>query len=213
MSDSDRVFGMFGSNTMIESNGANGDETGNQIFGAAKTPQYIIKAEGIFHSLMKPVDSSDYTAYAPCLWFELGTSRLATFDSTSFFTGDGRVVAKTTTVCMKYGPWGPALLQYLTCGDIIDDIIIKRLCYVQEKPVELQATTFFRSIVTKYEQRGDKIFFAFAFDEMMDEAAAIDNSGKRQGGVSGFQYSFTNLRNDLYKGGDGVNIDAGGGES
>ncbi len=187
MSDSDRVFGMFGSNSMIETHSANGDETGNQIFGAAKTPQYVIHGENIFRSCIL-----GYEQFAPCLWYETGTARLATYDSTDAYTADGRIVAKTTTVCMKYGQWGPPLLNHLTTGDAVNVITIKRLNMIVGELVELQSTSFYHSTLTKYEQRGDKIFFAFSFDLMTDETCMYNNEGRKLG-VSGFEFNYTTL--------------------
>ena len=45
MSSVDRVFGMFGNNSKVEKSDANSDGDLNVPFGAARPPQYIIKAE------------------------------------------------------------------------------------------------------------------------------------------------------------------------
>lgn len=186
MSSADRIFGMFGSNSKVEKSEANSEENLNVPFGAAATPQYVIKAESIFHSKM-----SGYEEYAPCLWFELGSSRINTLDSSDHFTGDGRVVSKTTSVCMKYGVWSPLLHEFLVTGRPISQIIIKRLATLHSGFVELQATQYTDSYITTYEQRGDKIFFTFSFVKITDAQIVYDNTGRKVTGINAFEFDYT----------------------
>ena len=186
MSSADRVFGMFGNNSKVEKSEANSDGDLNVPFGAATTPQFIISAGGIFHSKM-----SGYEDYAPCLWFELGSARLNTFDSSDHFTGDGRVVSKTTSVCMKYGVWSPILHEYLVTGRPIPEVIIKRLATLHSGFVELQATRYTDSYITTYEQRGDKIFFTFSFVKITDAQIVYDNTGRKLTGINAFEFDYT----------------------
>lgn len=185
MSSAGRIFGMFGNNSKVEKGDANSDEGVNGHFGAATTPQYVINAESIFKSHME-----GYQQWAPCLWFELGTARINTLDSSDQFTGDGRVVSKTTSVCMKYGSWGPILHEYLATGHPITNIVIKRLATVHSGFVELQATQYTNSYITTYEQRGEKIFFTFSFEKITDAQLVYNNAGVREG-VSAFEFDYT----------------------
>ncbi len=189
MNSVDRVFGMFGSNSKVEKEGSNGEESLNSSFGAARTPQYIIsngKEASIFASSMEK-----YPTYAPCLWFEMGSARLNTIDSSNHFTGDGRVVAKTTLVCMKYGSWGPELHKYLVLGTRLDQLIIKRIVTLRGSYVEVQATRFQTCYITTYEQRGDKIYFTFSFEKIIDAKLQYDNTGQKLGGAVGFEFDYT----------------------
>ena len=178
--------GMFGKNSKVEKSEANSDGDLNVPFGAARTPQFIIKAESIFHSSM-----SGYEDYAPCLWFELGSARLNTFDSSDHFTGDGRVVSKTTSVCMKYGVWSPLLHENLVKGYPISQVIIKRLATLNSGFVELQATQYTDAFITTYEQRGDKIFFTFSFGKITDAQIVYDNTGRKVTGINAFEFDYT----------------------
>ncbi len=192
MNSVDRVFGMFGSNSKVEKEGPNSDESVNVAFGAARTPQYIItngKNESMFTSEMAP----PYKDYAPCLWFELGSARLNTLDSSNHFTGDGRVVAKSALVCMKYGTWGPELHKYLVMGIRVDHMIIKRVVTLRGSYVEIQATQFTNCYITTYEQRGDKIYFTFSFEKIADAQIQYDNTGQRKTGAVGFEYDYTTV--------------------
>ena len=191
MNSVDRVFGMFGSNSKVEKEGPNSDESINVAFGAARTPQYIIgngKEASIFASSML-----GYETYSPCLWFEMGSARLNTFDSSNHFTGDGRVVAKSVLVCMKYGTWGPELHKYLVMGVRVDQMIIKRVVTLRGSYVEIQATQFTNCYITTYEQRGDKIYFTFSFEKIADAQIQYDNTGQRKTGAVGFEYDYTTV--------------------
>ena len=192
MNSVDRVFGMFGSNSKVEKESPNSDESLNVAFGAARTPQYIIgngNDNSLFTSSMQ-----DYKGYAPCLWFEMGSARLNTIDSSNQFTGDGRVVAKSTLVCMKYGSWGPTLHKYLVMGTLVNRLIIKRIVTLRGSYVEVQATQFEHCFITTYEQRGDKIYFTFAFDKVTDAQIQYDNTGKKLTGAVGFEYDYSSAK-------------------
>lgn len=172
MSLNDRDFRMF-AGTARQDMLNKSAESHNSAVGAAKTAQYVIQCKDLFFSSeIEPQSgdkvkvNSDYAA--PCLWFELGSSRLNTYDTSGELFGDGRIVAKSPIVCMKYGSWAPVIQQYLFEGRSIDELSIYRLQSAEGTARIIQQLNFKTCVVTIYEQFGDSIVFSFSYIVLQD---------------------------------------------
>ena len=159
---------------------------------AAQTPEYIIKVGNAFSS-----DILNYTDYAECLWFEIGTARMSSSDPSNFFAGDRGILGKNPLVCMKYTRGAVAIHEYLAGGNCIENIIIKRLSHLDMEDHEMQAITFKNCFITTYEQKNNLIFFSFSFTKMADELSVFENNGQKKSGSEAFSFSFNKNQVDL----------------
>lgn len=185
----DRDFSMFSGTArphMLDKS----TESHNNAMVGAKTAQYMIQCEQLyFSSAIKEQPADDKVKVnpdtaAPCLWFEVGTSRLNTYDTSGELYGDGRVVAKCPIVCMKYGAWAPVIQEYLYKGMCIDEINIYRLQSAEGTTRIIQQLNFKNSVVTVYEQFGDTIVFSFSYVLLQDVCDIFEfNSKKGRSGV------------------------------
>ncbi|GHU17640.1 hypothetical protein FACS189472_04830 [Alphaproteobacteria bacterium] len=171
-----------------------GDEAGNGDMGASITPQYMIICEQFFSS-----DVEEYSANgSPCLWFEIGMSRLVTNDSTGQLTGDGRIVGDDPTVCMKYGSWAPAIQNALYAGTNIPFIGIRRFSSINGLKVIIQAIDYETCLIKTYRQKDDSIQFTFSAIYAQDVVCIYDNAGTKIGN-SGSSLNYATLKQDKPK--------------
>lgn len=143
---------------------------------AASTPEYLIKVDNAFSSGIL-----NYDDYAECLWFEIGTARLSSSDASNFFSGDRGVLGKNPSVCMKYTKGAVTIHEYLTGGNCIENIVIKRLARLDMDVQEIQSLSFENCFITTYEQKNNLIFFSFSFTWMADEQSIFKNDGTKTG--------------------------------
>ncbi|MDR2781826.1 MAG: hypothetical protein LBB21_05250 [Holosporaceae bacterium] len=187
--NNDRGFGMFNT-TPRQNMVSKSDESLNSNVGGGKTPQYVIICKDIFGSDLGQIDGQDASGDStPCLWVELGSARLATYDSTGEQSGDGKIVAKDIVICMKYGGWAPTIQQFLYEGKKIDSIVIKRLISINGTLVVIQEVSLETCMFKTYEQSGDTITFSFCYVIITDISKAYGHDGTSLGNV-GVKFNF-----------------------
>lgn len=193
MSWSDRVLTWIKNHSLNEKSVV--DKEGGFITPtvAASTPEYIIKVDSIFIS-----NIAGYANYVGCQWFETGITKPNSPDPSTFFNGDRGVVGSNTLVCMEYTRGIVTLQEYLTGGNLINQIIIKRLAQSEMDIYERQALTFGNCHITTYEQKSNLVFFSFSYTERSDEIAVFDNQGKKTGTEAfGFDFNKNQTDSDL----------------
>ncbi|MDR0581141.1 MAG: hypothetical protein LBG04_03460 [Holosporaceae bacterium] len=181
MSGNNRGFEMFSQTQRPDMLGKS-DESLNAPSGASKTPQWVIGTDedtGIFDSDM----DGDFAKMAVALWIVFGSARLATYDSSGQQSGDGKIVNRDVTVCMKFGDYGPPLQQWMFSGKKITTITIKRVISVNGTLIVIQELTYGTCVIKTYEQNGDVITFTFAFVTYTDMSLAYDHDGTLVGRV------------------------------
>ena len=183
----ENVFGMFGNNSR-SSNMLDKSGDGINVFnGAAETPQYLIKSKDIFDS---DISDGDYMeTAAPCLNVEMEFARNGTYDSSGENSQDGRMLARPTFVCMRFGQWGPKLQERMFKANKIDQIEIHRMKSIEGELKPLQVVTFKKCLLRSYKQDGDVIAFSFIFAIVNDTITMYDSNHKPLGKVSS-EYDF-----------------------
>jgi hypothetical protein len=196
LTGNDRGFGMFNSSSRSDMVNKS-DESLNSHIGAAKTPQYIIKAEGdtfteLFSSDLE--DPAEVQNAAPILWIETGGARLSTVDSCGELSGDGKIVAKDPIVCMKYGGWAPEIQNAMYLGKNIDKLFIMRVISKESTLVVIQELKHEKCFIKTYEQAGDTITFSFCYAILTDTSKAISHDDAVPTGNIAFCFDFTTSR-------------------
>lgn len=183
----ENIFGMFGNNSR-SSNMLDKSGDGINVFnGAAETPQYLIKSKDIFDS---DISDGDYMeTAAPCLNVEMEFARNGTYDSSGENSQDGRMLARPTFVCMRFGQWGPKLQERMFKANKIDQIEIHRMKSIEGELKPLQVVTFKKCLLRSYKQDGDVIAFSFIFAIVNDTITMYDSTHKALGKVSS-EYDF-----------------------
>ncbi|MDR1334221.1 MAG: hypothetical protein LBJ71_03315 [Holosporaceae bacterium] len=183
MNNGNRRFMMFGSTPMANAT-AQGDDNFNSHFGSGKTPQFVITCKDIFSSDLGEIGGADASVdTAPCITIDLGSARVATYDSSGQQSGDGTIVSKDIHICMKYGSWGPIIQQRLYEGTKIDEIIIKRVISINGTLVVIQEITCKICMFKNYKQDGDAIKFSFCFVNYTDLSKSYAHDGTALGVV------------------------------
>lgn len=186
----ERVFSPFFGNGSKSSNMLGKSDNGVNAFrGSAETPQYMIKSENIFDSDVSEDKYKYMEQAAPCLNVELGYIRNNTNDSSGENTQDGRLIARTTLVCMRIGQWGPKLQERMFKASKIDQIEIHRVKSVEGTLTAIQIVTYKKCLITEYEQDSDTITFAFSF-AVVNDTVNMYNSNHEALGVISSEYDF-----------------------
>ena len=148
---------------------------------AAQSPQYMIEAGDIFASNATegPLGNA-----SPCMWIETGSARLATHDCSGELTGDGRVVANDTVVCMRYGSWAPAIQLHMWEGIHLEAIKIYRIMKVGQTNQIIQTLTHSTCYFKTYEQNCDLIKFTFGFSKFEDDNIFFNHNGEKAGHIA-----------------------------
>ncbi|GHU16791.1 hypothetical protein FACS189472_02650 [Alphaproteobacteria bacterium] len=167
-------------------------DDGNKEEGEASTPQFLIVCEEFFEHAID--DVSDFEGYgcdnvAPCLWFDIGSARFITHDS-SGVSMDSKVVGTDPTVHMKYGSWGPLIQEQLYSGKNVPAIGIRRLSSINGTKVIVQAIDYEDCMLKTYRQRDDTIEFSFSAETAQDVAIVFDNKGMKRGNL-GTKYNYS----------------------
>lgn len=165
-------------------------ESHNQDGGGAQTPQYIIQCEDFFDS---DIDGFEGDA-TPCLWVEVGSCRLATYDSSGELSGDGRIVTQDPVVCMKYGSWGPIIQQYMWEGKHNEKMSIKRFTNIKGTKIIIQELNYKICLIKTYHQSGDTITFSFCAVEVEDVSIAYDQKDGTKIGNTATQFNTSSLK-------------------
>jgi hypothetical protein len=155
-------------------------ESHNSENGGAQTPQYIIQCKEFFGSDIEGFEDNS----TPCLWIEVGSVRLSTYDSSGELFGDGRIITRDPIVCMKYGSWAPIIQQYMFEGKNIPAISVKRFVSINGTKVIIQELNYDTCLMKTYEQDGDTITFTFCFVAVEDVNIAYDHEGKKLGNTA-----------------------------
>ena len=181
---SQSLFGVFGNNG--SGDGTKDDNSLNLSFGASKTPQLLIisKSPSMFSSAIE-----NYLECTPIIRFRNAVSRNLTVDSSNHLTGDGTILAQSPVIFMKNGEWGPQIQECLIQGTPIESFQIKRIATLNTEIQELQVTEYINCFITKYEQIGDEISFAFAYHQMTDAIAKFKATGEKLGS-SAYQFNY-----------------------
>jgi hypothetical protein len=188
----DRSFTMFSSNPRARLV-AQGDDNLNSHIGSGKTPQFVISCKDIFNSELGSIGGADASAdTAPCVTVDLGSARVATYDSSGQQSGDGTIVSKDIHIGMKYGSWGPIIQQRLYEGTKIDEIVIKRLISINGTLVVIQEITCKICMFKTYTQEGDIIMFSFCFVNYTDLSKSYDHDGNPLG-VIGVEINYSTV--------------------
>jgi hypothetical protein len=183
--DGNRRFMMFGSTPMESvSTKVSGDGNFNSHLGSGKTPQFVITCPDIFNSELGQIGGADASAdTAPCITVDLGSARIATYDSSGQQSGDGSIVSKDIQIYMKYGSWGPVIQQRLYEGTKTDQISIRRLISINGTLVVIQEIICKTCMFKTYTQDGDTIRFSFCFVNYTDLSKSYAHDGTALGVV------------------------------
>ena len=182
---SQSLFGVFGNSG--SGDGSKDDNSLNLTFGASKTPQFLITSGTDPKIFSSAIDN--YDDHTPIIKFRNAVSRNLTVDSSDHLTGDGTILAQSPIIFMKNGEWGPMLQQCLIQGSPIKSLRIKRIATLAREIRELQVTEYIDCFITKYEQIGDEISFAFAYHQMTDAIAKFKSNGEKEGN-SAYQFNY-----------------------
>lgn len=187
---SQSLFGVFGNSG--SGDGSKDDNSLNLTFGASKTPQLLIvsKTPSMFSSAIE-----NYLDHTPVIKFRNAVSRNLTVDSSDHLTGDGTILAQSPIIFMKNGEWGPMLQECLIQGSPIESFQIKRIATLDKEIRQLQITEYINCFITKYEQIGDEISFAFAYHQMTDAIAKFLPDGTKKGS-SAYQFNYGTFHAD-----------------
>jgi len=191
---SQSLFGVFGNNG--SGDGSKDDNSLNLTFGSSKTPQLLItsRSPSMFSSAIK-TDALALSDHTPIIKFRNAVSRNLTVDSSDHLTGDGTILAQSPVIFMKNGEWGPMLQECLIQGSPIESFQIKRIATLDKEIRQLQVTEYINCFITKYEQIGDEISFAFAYHQMTDAIAKFLPDGTKKGS-SAYQFNYGTFHND-----------------
>lgn len=173
-------------NQRILHEGENQEESGEKP-GKGKSPTYVVKCGDIFSSTMEGLEDC-----APCDWVKTGGSRISSFDSSGKLTGDVKISGKDPMVCMRYGPWGPVLQEYMYTGTKLDQISVYRVMDINREKIKIQELNYYTCLIKTYDQEADKILFTFCFVRLEDLQIARDQKGKKLG-QNGMMFDFTTL--------------------
>lgn len=152
-----------------------------------KAPKYVIKCDKIFSSSMEK-----FKDCAPCDWIKVGGARITTFDSSGKLNGDTTISGKDPAVCMKNGPWGPVLQEFMYAGKELKRISIYQIMDIHNEKVKMQELNYSNCLIKTYDQEADKILFTFCFASVEDLQITYDHEGKKLGQL-GMQFDFTTL--------------------
>lgn len=168
-----RIFEMFKNGYTVHGNL-------NSSNGGASTPQYIIKCKEFFDSEIENFEEDS----SPCLSIEVGSARLATYDSSGELSGDGRIVTLDPVVKMKYGSWAPIIQQYMYEGKKLETISIKRFISINGTKIIIQELNYQNCLIKNYMQEEDLITFSFCFVILEDVNIAYDHEGQKIGNTA-----------------------------
>jgi hypothetical protein len=187
---SQSLFGVFGNNGAGD--GSKDDNSLNLTFGSSKTPQLLITSNEpkMFSSAIE-----NYLDCTPIIKFRNAVSRNLTVDSSDHLTGDGTILAQSPVIFMKNGEWGPMLQECLIQGSPVASFQIKRIATLDKEIRQLQVTEYINCFITKYEQIGDEISFAFAYHQMTDAIAKFLPDGTKKGS-SAYQFNYGTFHAD-----------------
>lgn len=165
-------------------NGANAQRNGanslNATNGGAATPQYIIVCPEFFSSEIEGFEEIS----SPCLGIDVGSARLATYDSSGELSGDGRIVTLDPIVRMKYGSWAPIIEQYMYEGKKLEKISLKRFISINGTKVIIQELNYENCLIKSYVQEDDLITFSYCFVILEDVDISYDHEGKKIGNTA-----------------------------
>ena len=179
------LFGMFGGLGSVGREGSGSDNGSlNLEMTSSTTPQFLISSDNpdLFSS-----EIENFPSYAPIIKFRNASSRNITIDASAHFTTDGRIITETPLVFMKSGEWTAPLQNHLYEGIVIDMITIVRTGTVNSKIEVLQSIDYTDCYISKFEQIGDEIAFAFSFHAVDDTTTHIQSNGIKKGKLG---YSF-----------------------
>lgn len=173
------LFGVFGGLGSVNGGDSSNDNGSlNLEMTSSKTPQFLICSNNpdIFSSNIE-----NFPNYAPILKFRNASSRNVTVDASDHFTTDGRIITETPLVFMKSGEWTSSLQNHLYEGVVISSIQIIRTGTINSTITILQEILYEDCYISRFEQIGDEISFAFSFHKVNDTTTHIKSNGVKKG--------------------------------
>lgn len=192
------LFGMFGDLGYVNGgDGGNNNGSLNLEMTSSKTPQFLISSNDpdIFNS-----NIDNFPNYAPVIKFRNASSRNVTVDASDHFTTDGRIITETPLVFMKSGEWTASLQNHLYEGIALKSITIIRTGTINSEIEILQEIVYEDCYISRFEQIGDEISFAFSFHQVNDTTTHIKSNGVKKGKL-GYQFSIVKDTGDENTGG------------
>lgn len=173
---SDNVFGSFDSTTnILTDSGPSKQQRG------AESAQCIVKCPDLGFTCNVAGFETDST---PCIDFEIGGSRLNTYDSSGELNGDGQMSADDAIVYMKYGSWGPLIQQRMYNGNTLSCISIIRLASIEKSNEIVQQIDFENCLIKTYKQKRSFIMFSFSFAILRDTSNKFTHDAQLVGAVA-----------------------------